>query len=101
MESLLLIATLVAIVARRLRLPYTVGLLLAGVGVAFSPWRPEIEVTKEPVFFLFLPPLIFEAAFLLRWDALRRDMAPLAATATAGVALSTDVVFLGFTRLLG
>ena len=100
-EAFLLIAALVAIVARRLRLPYTVGLLAAGVAVAFTPWKPGFEVTKELVFSLFLPPLVFEAAFALRWPELKRDMAPLVAMATVGVVLSTGVVFLGFTRLLG
>ena len=101
LAAFLLVAALVAIAARRLRLPYTVGLLLAGIGVALSPWHPEIEVTKELVFSLFLPPLIFEAAFLLRWPQLRKDLAPLVAMATVGVILSTSVVFLGFTQLLG
>ena len=101
LEGFLLVAALVAIAARRLRLPYTVGLLLAGIGVALSPWHPEIEVTKELVFSLFLPPLIFEAAFLLRWPQLRKDLGPLIAMATVGVVLSTTVVFLGFTGLLG
>lgn len=100
-EALLLIAALVAIAARRLRLPYTVGLLVAGIAIALSPWQPQITITKELVFSLFLPPLIFEAAFLLRWDELRRDMAPLVAMATVGVLLSTAVVFVGFTKLLG
>ena len=101
LEGFLLLAALVAIAARRLRLPYTVGLLLAGIAVALSPWHPQIEVTKDLVFSLFLPPLIFEAAFLIRWDQLRKDLAPLIAMATVGVLLSTTVVFLGFTHLLG
>lgn len=92
-EGLLLIAALVAIAARRLRLPYAVGLLAAGVGVALGPWRWEFGVTKELVFSLFLPPLVFEAAFMIRWEELRRDLAPLIAMATAGVLLSTGVVY--------
>lgn len=101
LEAFLLIAALVAVLARRLKLPYTVGLLFAGIAVAFGPWQPEFEVTKDLVFSLFLPPLIFEAAFLIRWDKLRKDMAPLFLLATFGVALSTGVVFFGSTRLLG
>ncbi|RYG36173.1 sodium:proton antiporter [bacterium] len=100
-EAFLLIAAVVALLARRLRLPYTVGLLLAGIAVAFTPWNPHLEVTKELVFALFLPPLVFEAAFALHWDELKRDMAPLLGMATLGVVLSTAVVFLGFTGLLG
>ena len=100
-EWLILIAALVAIIARRLRLPYAVGLLVAGVVIAFSPWRPEIEVTKGLVFSLFLPPLVFEAAFVLPWPAVRRDLAPLVAMSTVGVLLSTSVVLIGFTCGLG
>lgn len=100
-EAFLLIAAVVAMVARRLRLPYTVGLFAAGAAVAFTPWNPRLEITKELVFALFLPPLVFEAAFSLRWPELRREMGPLLAMATAGVLLSAGVVFLGFTRLLG
>lgn len=99
-EGLLLLAALVAIVARRLRLPYAVGLLAAGIAIALSPLRPDIDVTKELVFALFLPPLVFEAAFALRWPEVRRDLGPLTAMATVGVLLSTSVVFFGFTRLL-
>lgn len=100
-EWLILIGALVAIVARRLRLPYAVGLLGAGIAIAFSPWRPQIEVTKELVFALFLPPLVFEAAFALRWPEVRRDLGPLVALSTVGVLLSTTVVLFGFTRGLG
>lgn len=99
--GLLLIAAVVAILARRLRLPYTVGLLAAGVAVAFMPWKPGFAVTKDLVFALFLPPLVFEAAFGLRWPDLKRDMTPLVAMATVGVVISAGVVFLGFTQGLG
>lgn len=99
--GLLLIGALVAILARRLRLPYTIGLLAAGIGVAFGPWKPNVEVTKELIFALFLPPLVFEAAFMIRWSELRKSMAPLIAMATIGVLASTAVVFLACTALLG
>lgn len=99
-EVYLLIDALVSITARRLRLPYAVGLLMAGVAVAFSPWKPNISVTKELVFILFLPPLVFEAAFLIRWAELKRDLGPLLGMATLGVLLSAGVVYVGFTQLL-
>lgn len=101
LEALLLIAALVAIAARRLKLPYTVGLLVAGIAVALGPWKPDFPVTKDLVFSLFLPPLVFEAAFMIRWPELEKDMAPLVAMATVGVILSTGVVFLACYKLLG
>ena len=100
-EGYLLIVALVAILARRLKLPYTLGLLVAGIVVAFTPWRPQIEMSKELVFALFLPPLVFEAAFALPWPELRREVGPLIALATVGVLVSAGVVFLGFTQILG
>lgn len=100
-EGLLIIAALVAVAARRLSLPYTVGLLIAGIAVAYGPWHPSFTVTKELVFSLFLPPLVFEAAFMIRWAELKRDLAPLVAMATLGVVASTAIVFFACHRLLG
>jgi len=66
-EILLLIAAVVAMLARRLHVPYSVGLVFAGIALALLPFSPNIELTKQLVFTAFLPPLIFEAAFQLRW----------------------------------
>lgn len=94
-QALLILAALVAILARRLKLPYTIGLLVAGMLVAVAPWHLDVTVTKELIFSLFLPPLIFEAAFALHWDELKRDMTPLVSMATIGVVASTAVVYSG------
>ena len=44
---LLLIAAVVAILARRLRVPYTIGLVIAGILLAVLPFTPNVELTKE------------------------------------------------------
>ena len=72
-SRLLLVAAVVAMVARRLHLPYTVGLTLAGVALAFVHAPFELPLTKEIIFTAFLPPLIFEAAFHMHWRELRDD----------------------------
>lgn len=64
---LLLVAAIVAMLTHRLRIPYTVGLVAAGIGLAFMPFAPVISLTKELIFTALLPPLIFEAAFHLHW----------------------------------
>ncbi|BDI34070.1 sodium/hydrogen exchanger [Capsulimonas corticalis] len=92
---LLLIAAVVAMLARRAHLPYTVGLLVTGVGLALLRSAPAIHLTKDLIFNAFLPPLIFEAAFYLPWRALRRDFLIVVVLATAGVLLSTGVTALG------
>ena len=94
-EILLLIAALVAIVARRLRLPYTVGLTLAGIALAFGHAPVDFPLTKSLIFNAFLPPLIFEAAFHMRWRELRDDAPVVLVLATAGVLLACSVVTAG------
>lgn len=85
---LLLIAAVVGVFARRLHVPYSVGLVIAGIGLALLPWHPSISLSRELVYSGILPPLIFEASYELRWEALRRDLALVILLATAGVVLS-------------
>jgi CPA1 family monovalent cation:H+ antiporter len=94
-EILLLIAAVVAMLARRLRVPYSIGLVFAGIALALSPFSPDIELTKQLVFTLFLPPLIFEAAFQLRWRELRKDLPVILTFATVGVLFSAVATAFG------
>src|SRR5947209_3472028 len=100
-EGLLLVAALVAIVTRYVRLPYTVGLVLAGSALAFSPLTAELPLTKTLIFTAFLPPLVFEAAFYIPWPAFRRDLPALLLLATVGVLFSTAITAIGMHGLAG
>jgi len=93
--ALLGVAMAVAIVARRLALPYTVGLVLTGFALALARIDVGFSLTPEVVFDLILPPLLFEAALNLPWRDLKRDLAPTLAFATLGVALCASVVAAG------
>ncbi len=99
--GLLVVAICVAIVARRVRLPYTVGLVAAGIGLAYVPSRLDIRLTEELIFDVILPPLLFEAALCLHWEELRRDAPPVMLLATVGVVISACVVAAGLVRLAG
>lgn len=92
---LLLIAAVVAMLTRRLRLPYSVGLVAAGIILAISPFAPRIELTKDLIFTMLLPPLLFEAAFYIHWEQLRRDFPVIVVLASVGVALSASVTATG------
>lgn len=81
--------------ARRFDLPYSAGLVLAGIGLAALPVSINIPLTKDLVFGLLLPPLIFEAAFHIRWQPLKRDLPVILTFATAGLALAAGVTALG------
>ena len=89
-ELLLPVAAIVAMLARRLRVPYSVGLVVAGIILAFLPFTPKVELTKDLIFTVLLPPLIFEAAFYLHWKELRRDIPVVLVLATVGVLLSAS-----------
>lgn len=92
---LLLIAAVVAMLTRRLRLPYSVGLVAAGIALAVLPYAPRVALTKDLIFTALLPPLLFEAAFDINWNQLRRDFPVIAVLATAGVALAAGVTATG------
>lgn len=92
---LLLIAAVVAILTRRLRLPYSVGLVAAGIGLAAIPYVPRIQVTKSLIYTVLLPPLLFEAAYNIHWDRLRRNSPLVAVLVSLGVVISLAVTATG------
>src|ERR1039457_6955625 len=87
--------------ARRLRLPYAVGLVLAGGLVTVMHFGPPLQLTRELVFTVFLPPLVFEAALNLPWRELRADFPLIAVLATVGVGLSGAFTAAGMHYLVG
>ena len=94
-ETLLLIAALVAMAVRRLKIPYTVALIVTGIVLAVSPFPSDIVITKELIFNIFLPPLIYEAAIYIKWHELRRDLPVILTLATVGVLVSAAVTAAG------
>ena len=99
--ALLGLAILVALAARRLRLPYTVGLVLAGAALAATRIQAGLALTHDLIFDVVLPPLLFEAALNLRWSDLRRDLVPVVALSTIGVVLCALAVAGGLVVWLG
>lgn len=89
--ELLLVVSLVAIAVRRLRVPYTVALVVVGLVLTFGG-SLRLDLTPELILALFVPPLIFEAAFHLEFAALRRNLRPILLLAVAGVLLTTALV---------
>ncbi len=90
-ELLILVGAMVAIIARRLKIPYTAGLVAAGIFIAFLPIDLNVPFSKELVFDVLLPPLIFEAALYINWKELRKELLVIVTYATIGVVLSAGV----------
>ena len=100
-ELLLLIAALVAMVAKRVHIPYTVGLVIAGIAVSFFSFTPQIELSKELIFTVLLPPLIFEATLFIRWRELIHNLPVILVFATVGASLSALLTSAGMVYLAG
>jgi len=79
------VATAVAIAARRFRMPYTVALVVAGLGLGSTHAIQAPHLTKALLFAVFLPGLIFEAAFHLEWQDFRRNRLAILTLAVPGV----------------
>jgi CPA1 family monovalent cation:H+ antiporter len=99
--AFLLIVSVVAMLTRRLRVPYSVGLVLTGLFLSLFPVFAEVPFTKELIFNVFLPPLVFEAALQIRWKELRRELPVILMLATVGVCLSWGVTALGMRYFAG
>ncbi len=97
----LLTASVVAIVSRRFGLPYSVGLVFAGIALTAFPAGIELPLTRDLIFSVFLPPLIFEAALQLQWQPFRRNLPLTASLAFAGVILAAIVVAAGMHLIIG
>jgi CPA1 family monovalent cation:H+ antiporter len=80
---------------RRLRLPYSAGLVAAGLTLAALPFGPRIVLTRDLIFTALLPPLLFEAALYLNWRQVQRDFPVIATLATLGVVISGGITAAG------
>ncbi len=89
--ELLLIVSIVAIAGRRLRIPYTVALVVAGLLITFQS-ALKFELTPELILALFVPPLVFEAAFHLNFQELRRNLPAILLLAVPGVIITTFAI---------
>jgi len=75
---LLLVATAVALVTRRLRIPYVVGLVLAGLAITKQALPESVGLNPDVILNLFLPILTFEAAINTDISRLRSTIKPIA-----------------------
>src|SRR5215213_9361300 len=85
---LLAAAALLAQLARLLKVPYPILLVLGGLVMGFVPGLPDIEIPPEVIFVAFLPPLLNSAAFSSSPLDLRAQLRPIVMLAV-GLVLAT------------
>ena len=98
---LLLVACLIAMLSRRLGLPYIVGLVVAGFMIALLPNSPSVPLSRDLIFNVLLPPLVFEAALQLEWKRFRDELPLTLVLAFFGVAIAAAIVAAGMHWIVG
>ncbi len=86
---ILIIVLIVTVIANYFKLPYTLILVLSGLVVGYFPVLKGFTMSHDLVFFLFLPPLLFEGAINLNFKNLRNNLVPIIVYAFLGVAFGT------------
>jgi CPA1 family monovalent cation:H+ antiporter len=74
--------------SRVLGVPYPILLVVGGSALGFAPGVPDVELDPDLVLLLFLPPLLFNAAYFASVRDLRRSLRPISLTAV-GLVLAT------------
>lgn len=81
------VATLSRIFSWFREIPYTLLLVIVGLGLAFVDIR-LVNLSPELILEIFLPPLLFEAAWNIRWKSLKESLLPVILFAIIGVIVS-------------
>jgi len=85
---LLLFVVGLAALAKRLRVPYPIVLVIGGLILSFIPRVPRIELSSNLVFLVILPPLVFSAAYLTSWRDFRYNLGSITMLALGLVAFT-------------
>ena len=94
------VATLSRVVSWLRNIPYTLLLLLVGLGLAVLDVR-LVNLSPELILFIFLPPLLFEAAWNIKWENLKRDWVPIVLYAVIGVVICIGALLWGLVNVAG
>jgi Na+:H+ antiporter len=89
---LLLVASAVAMATKWIRLPYTLALVIMGLMISPMHFLPMVHISPDLILLIFLPALLFEAAWNLSLEDLRKNLTPILTLAVVGVCISLAVV---------
>jgi Na+/H+ antiporter len=100
--GLLLAVAGLALLARKLQIAYPIPLVIGGLVLGFVPGLPRLHLNPDLIFVLFLPPLLYPAAFFTSWRDFHTNIGPILRLAIGLVLLTTVAVawfahqFMGF-----
>ncbi len=90
-----------ALAARRFNVAPAILLMLAGVGLAFVPGMPPVELPPELVLLMVLPPLIYSASVAMSWREFRNNLRPIVLLAVGCVIFTAAMVGTAAHYLIG
>lgn len=95
-------------VADKIKLPYPILLIIAGIGIGFIPEIPKMEINPEIIFLIFLPPLLYDAAFNISFAQFKTNINTISTLAISlvfltvtGIAIMARYFIPGMTWPLG
>ena len=100
---LVLLAVLagISLLARKLDIAPAILLLAAGIGLAFIPGVPRLQLAPELVLLLILPPLIYSASVAMSWRDFKANLRPIALLAIGCVIFTAGAVATATHYLIG
>lgn len=105
---LLFAVMLLVLLAKKVKVAYPIFLVIAGLGISFIPGIPHLSLDPELIFLIFLPPLLYEAAWYTSWNDFWKWKRPIALLAfglvfftSTIIAYSSVSLIPGFTLALG
>lgn len=99
--AILLVACFVGIAVKWIKMPYTIGLVLAGLMIGEFSLLPVVRMDPHMVLFIMLPPLLFTASYNIDLSKFRYVWGPVLLLGTIGVLISTIIIGCGLHYGLG
>src|SRR4051794_30170281 len=97
---LLFIVFMLVILAQQIKIAYPIFLVVAGLGISFIPGMPILHLDPELIFLIFLPPLLYEAAWYTSWNDFWKWKRPIALLAFGLVFFTSTVIAYSSTALI-
>ncbi len=106
--SLLFVVSMLSMLSQKLRVSYPIFLVVAGLLISLIPGIPAVSLQPEVVFIIFLPPLLYSAAWNTSWNDFWANRRPIGLLSiglviftSAAIAFTAHAMIPGFTLALG
>ena len=86
------ILIVLSVFADKIKLPYPILLVGVGLFIGFAPFLPDLVVNPDIIFLIFLPPILYDAAFKTSWLDFKKEIKPISTLAITLVLFTTIIV---------